>query len=417
MTLKVCGSLISLLGSWAYSYVELRESGKFGDDFGPHFPARLNTSRRCLLCYFLPTATLALFLTNQFLVLHLAGHKHAVVKGTNLLNEFYDVNNNDWSSIDALQPKEIVYMHMVSRFDDRNTSDSSFSSKQSRNNNLYSSQRNSSILILTGEGVAEKILLTLGAGAKVPRDTFERSFYVRQAHFRPLLRWFDHENDLEYFLQPVIDELPFKYRNKTEPRAWCAGKEWPFEYAFWAGGVVSYHSFQLRLLHKFDFIWRVDLDIRYTKPIPPMINVAQQCEFVHTHLYTAGNCERNATHAFQSFLRVHGDDLSQNADLRKISELSSQWHFKFPYGNFYGWSTIFFSDPDVVDLANFLYEEYPEGYYEYRWGDQPSAFLLLAYRMKQLDPWQSPRVCDWSHLRRDKIFIHDSKFKLDPHFE
>jgi hypothetical protein len=317
-------------------------------------------------------------------------------------------------------------MHMVSRFNG-NTSNSNvlmdaksamkyganFSALQSRKNNLYHSQRNSSILLLTGKGVAKQLLVHLGARSRFPPDIFETSFYIRQAHFRPLLRWFDHENDLEYFIQPVIDELPLKYRDKPTPHAQCMGKNWPFEYAFWAGAIVSYHTFHLRLLHKFDFIWRVDLDIRYTKPFPPL-NVTQKCVFVHTTLGPAGNCERNATHAFQSFLRQHGDNISKHDDLRKISELS-HWAFKFPYGNFYGWSTKLFSDPDVVDLANFLYEEYPEGYYEYRWGDQPSAFLLLAYHMKQFDPWQSSRVCDWSHLR-SQTFEHGAQFKTDNPF-
>ena len=326
---------------------------------------------------------------------------------------FYDVNSGEWRSISELPRKRIVFLHIVSH-----TSPAPLrqvGAKASRHDKLYRSARNSSVLILTGNGVVEELLQSLGCDSVLPRLA-DSVFHIRQAAFRPLVRWFDADDSVEYFFQPIVAGLPEYYlRANYTPVPYCYGTTWSFDYAFWSGAVTTYHVLHLAIIKHFDFLFKIDLDVRYYKNVPHEFfdSDIDECDVVYTALKYQTDCERNTLEAMKLFFS-QGYEASERSFAEEILAKST-WDFMYFYGNFVGLSTKMLLSPGSKRLANFLYEEYSDGYFKFRWGDQAPMVAFTSYYLKMTDAVKSEKTCDRSFLR-DDFFQHSAAFKKDSPF-
>jgi len=330
-------------------------------------------------------------------------------------HEFYDVTSRRWRRVQLLNKKSILFMHIVSEVQDSWYTDPSTNSLNGRIQNLYGAERNSSVLILTGLGIVEELIEHIGNFPVVLPAKAKETFAVREAKFGCMVRWFDERNGLEYFFQPVAPELPSVYsRTKVAPVPRCVGKTWSFEYAFWSGAVTMYHLLLLDLVERFNFVFKIDLDIRYSMPLPSLAlkDAVMNCYMVHTSLRASTDCEDGTLDAMQRFIQEHSS--LADAKFREAVLNMSSWEFPLFYGNFVGFHVNLLTDHRVLTLANFLYEKYSKGYFENRWTDQATMVMVASLFMNSSSPSTSNLTCDFSDWRTG--FEHSHHFRSDPPF-
>lgn len=333
---------------------------------------------------------------------------------SNMLDCFFDVNSGRWRDVDSIRSRRVLFLHIVSH--QLPTDLLSVGSKKARTSNLYRSV-DSAVLILTGKGVYTQLLQLMGGFQFAPPPDAIREFTHREATFMPMVRWYDEQDALEYFFQPVTPHLPRTYYSDQDiPVARCYNTTWPFDYAFWSGAVTTYHTLHLRLLRKYDFLFKVDLDIRFFKPLPSdtFLRRVSGCAFVHTALQAKTDCERGILDALQSFML--GANSTWNPDYTAEVRNLIEWDFQVFHGNFVGLSTNLLGHPKTLQLANYLYENFSVGYFENRWGDQAPMVALASFYLNTSDLASSDQVCDLTDLRELGFFQHSALFKTDSPF-
>ena len=76
------------------------------------------------------------------------------------------------------------------------------------------------------------------------------------------------------------------------------------------------------------------------------------------------------------------------------------------YGNFLAFSTHnLLLHPHIQSISRYLYEDYQDGYFVHRWGDQAPFIMYACYLLDIPDIYYDPKVCDMSYLRGD-VFEH-----------
>ncbi len=339
---------------------------------------------------------------------------------------YFDLNDGVPRDVSTLSLKRALFVHTYSHDDKPVESVSGIPPKNSRPERveyLYHSQPSCSVLFLVDHRFLRTFLnrLTRNSTLDVPTTMYISIYYKRQAAFGPLIRWWDAEDEVEYFVQSVRAELPFYYRSANiQPVARCRGSDWSFEYAFWSGAVYTYHLLQLNLLQAYDHVVNVDLqDIRYLKQIPsPFFDLeesAEDCVAFHTDLHNVV-CEAGVVHGLRKFFDDSASESSGPNRVESVLRFLETWpEQRVIYGNFVSIRTIVLRDPRVKALADFWYEKYPRGYFEERWTDQGATFALLAYYLNRIDPIESGKVCDYRFLRNE-YFQHRHEFKSDDPF-
>ena len=335
---------------------------------------------------------------------------------------YYDCTLARWEYLSRLPKKRTLFMHMVNNAPGNVTmTDNHTGTRRNRTTFLYQSQPNSSVLFLVSRGAAQSIISALtNSSVQLSEQALSMTYYSGQALLGSLVRWFSATEDVEYFFQLIEAELPLAYRsNNRHPVSYCAWREWSFDYAFWSGAVVTYHLLHLPIIHVYDHVVRVDLsDIRYLKKLPKRFFEGQDVNCVAFHTEARNiTCEIDIINGFRAFFEKAGafpEFYPHKVDsvFKSISEWPEQ---KILYGNFVALQTHLLLDPYVIALADFLYEEYSQGYYEHRWADQGPTYAFIAYYLNSIDPLATGRVCDYSYLRGD-FFVHSSKFKGDNPF-
>ncbi len=185
----------------------------------------------------------------------------------------------------------------------------------------------------------------------------------------------------DILLQPMNVHLPRHYLSQPPKNPTCYnGRIWSLAYALYSGAVFSYHILYLPVLEKFDYFLKVDTDIDFLKDMPFDIGEkldTEGCLVAHSKLETPDDCENDA--------------------LKAVLEATDVLHLKPPESKGYGWcnenlanlkpSTIFYGNfvafsthnlllhPHIQIISRYLYEEYPDGYYVHRSGDQ-APFIM-----------------------------------------
>ena len=189
---------------------------------------------------------------------------------------------------------------------------------------------------------------------------------------------------------------------KAAPKATCAGRTWPVDYALYTGAWFVYHLLRLPIIQHYESYVKVDTDVTFHTPMPDLSAIMAthpSARIAHTALQKANDCERGimaALHRFQATHDRHGPS-SKCAD--PIPEIM--------YGNFIVFRSDFMTSPRMLALSAYLYEEEWSGYFVNRWGDQApySAFACDGLQLSNasLGSVGSPAILDLSHLRTSNV--------------
>lgn len=232
------------------------------------------------------------------------------------------------------------------------------------------------------------------------------------AHHHPLtygkLLRFQTPNGVDVLFQPIVITLPRHYMNNpTIPT--CAGRTWPLSYAMYSGAVFSYHLMELPFLSKYDFYMKVDTDIEFSSNIPFDIMEdmsSRNCLVGHSRIEGSGDCEDGNLNALLQGTKDLELDAPKSAGYKWCNQHgdNAKGSLIF-YGNFLIFSTKVLLHPDVAKMRQYMYEEYADGYFTHRWGDQAPFVMYICQVLDIPDLEKDPQVCDYSGLR-DSVFTH-----------
>jgi hypothetical protein len=177
----------------------------------------------------------------------------------------------------------------------------------------------------------------------------------------------------------------------------------------YSGAVFSYHLMELPFLSKYDFYMKVDTDIEFSSDIPFDIMEdmsVRNCMVGNSRILPSSDCEDGNLKALLQGTKdleldapksAGYDWCNQNGDGNKGSLIL--------YGNFLIFSTKVLLHPDVVKMRRYMYEEYTDGYFTHRWGDQAPFVMYICQALDIPDLEEDPQICDYSGLR-DSVFTH-----------
>lgn len=236
---------------------------------------------------------------------------------------------------------------------------------------------------------------------------------TRLDHLHPLahgpLSVYRTGHGVEILVQPIIISIPRYYMNSKPSPPTCDGRNWTLSYAMYSGAVFSYHLLQLPVITKYDVFVKVDTDVEFKKHVPIDIGQDMQkrsCLIGHTAIVTSSDCERDSVRALISATaHLH---LSQSKSINygwcNRNNASDQMHEIF-YGNFIAFSTTLLLHPDIQVLSQYLFDDWQNGYFGSRWGDQAPFILYTCHLLDIPNLRNDTQVCDYSEYR-NSIFVH-----------
>jgi hypothetical protein len=207
-------------------------------------------------------------------------------------------------------------------------------------------------------------------------------------------------------------ELPLYVKNEPqllERQDWlgCAGTRRSLSYNLYSGAVFSHHLLFEPLLDQFDFLFKVDTDIRFLRRAPeaPAAVMQQQgCLFLHSQIVSilferhGSDCNNGVLDATDTFSRILGT---------APASASHRWcrDVDYFFGNFVGHNLRFSASPSLLYFNRWLYECVKDGYFRYRWGDQAPwpMYLCLSRDIPDLD--NNSDICSLQSWR-ENVFHH-----------
>ena len=183
----------------------------------------------------------------------------------------------------------------------------------------------------------------------------------------------------------------------------CAGSRLDVSYNLYSGAAYGHHIFfEPILADNFDYVLKVDLDIRFLEQAPEApgdLMHRQGCLFLHSQIKNRDNdCQDGAFEATTAFASIVGEEPA-SARHRWCREID------YFYGNFIGFKMAFFSSPAQLYFSRWIYECVEDGYFRRRWGDQaaPPQKLCLVRDIEDLTT--SVDICDLQEWR-NTVFKH-----------
>ena len=182
----------------------------------------------------------------------------------------------------------------------------------------------------------------------------------------------------------------------------CHGRKFSASYNLYSGAIWSHHLFFEPLLDQFDFVFKIDLDIKFLRraPIAPASVMQEQgCLFLHTSINGRDtDCQDGVFQATVAFSQL----LDTSPASAKYQWCQEPHYF---YGNFIGYNMYFQTTPAQLYFSRWLYECFEEGYFRHRWGDQASYPMYLCLARDIPDLRNSSDVCSLESWRND-VFKH-----------
>ena len=232
--------------------------------------------------------------------------------------------------------------------------------------------------------------------------TLNNDFHHSHMLTRGRLLQFHTIHGVEVFFQPIIITFPRYYMNKpTIPT--CLGVPQSLSYAMYSGAVFSYHLIHLPVVNKYDFFLKLDTDIEFRGDFP--IDIGQDmedknCLVGHTAIDFSNDCERGSLRALTKATKDLGLNKSRSIGYNWCnSDGAGDQNSLIFYGNFLAFSTKILLHPDVLKLSQYFFEEWPEGYFESRWGDQAPFVMYVCHTLDVPDLYTDAQVCDYSAYR------------------
>ena len=221
---------------------------------------------------------------------------------------------------------------------------------------------------------------------------------------------------VDILVQPMNLHLPRPYlQHPTVPTCqWDPEinqfKTWSLSYVLYSGAVFSYHIIQLPVLSKFDYFLKVDTDINFIKDMPFDIGEEMDkegCLIGHSQILTSSDCEDGALDAVLEATEVLQLEPPKSIGYGWCNEQLANFKPSLIfYGNFLAFSTHnLLLHPHIQSISRYMYEDYKDGYFGHRWGDQAPFVMYACYLLDIPDIHNDSRVCDMEFLR-DDVFIH-----------
>jgi hypothetical protein len=317
-----------------------------------------------------------------------------------LANQNNDACPRTW---DSLPNKRLLVVQFISK-ERVNQFVDSWPSHEDR---LVSKTRNSSILLACPHTDFQNI--TQGVVNQFKWRLVEEFDHAHSFANGPLLHYKTLGN-VDILLQPMNLHLPSYFlQNPTAPTC-HRNRKWSLSYALYSGAVFSYHLIHLPLLNKFDYFLKVDTDIKFLKTMPFDIGeylAARNCLIGHSRIAHSTDCEDESLTGVLQATKALKLSPPKSTGYRwcnqNFADVKPSVMF---YGNFAAFSTHnLLLHPHVQSISRYLYEDFQDGYYSHRWGDQAPFVMYACYLLDIPDIENDEKVCDVSFLR-DDIFRH-----------
>ena len=194
----------------------------------------------------------------------------------------------------------------------------------------------------------------------------------------------------------------------------CVGMKWSLDYELYSGTIFIHRILSHPILSGYDYYIKLDLDVRFNKPIPmsPFLVMQQhQCVWLHSKFidYSVFHDEDCAKGAYEAAMAW-----AESTGHVAISKDTQFFHHQngYYYGNFIGGWLGYLRAPQNLHLMHYL-ENSPQhpGYFRHRWGDQPpySSMLGMWYNLSDEEATgvhETQAVCDLTSWRTTLVFEH-----------
>ena len=249
-------------------------------------------------------------------------------------------------------------------------------------------------------------------------------------------------------LPKYIQENPAILQEPIIPKSCNAPREYIQATRYYTREMLNFG-----ILKEYEYFLKVDTDIIFRDSIPFFLlqDMKQKdAVFGHTAQYHRGSktCANGIRHAVANFTSSYSSQSNQQST---STTLPNEWGMKFCthseevnrdadqyYTNFITGKVEFWQSPFVLEFSKFL-NEWPEGFFRYRWTDQifwhfaMALFLdhfherVVDYTdlrcMPNKDCWQSSYLFQkygmdaWHQCPNDGYFLHPKDFRIPKKLE
>jgi len=229
----------------------------------------------------------------------------------------------------------------------------------------------------------------------------------------PLLQYRTPGEGIDVFFQPMNLSFP-KYYEESDPKPipTCAkGRHFSWQYALYSGAVFAFQMIHLPFLDRYDYFMKIDGDLTFGDSFPLDIGADMEqrgCVVGHAAIHGSGDCEARNLEALLAADEALGWPKPKSLAYHWCNEdgKGEKGNLMF-FGNFAVYRTKgFLLSPEIQSISRYMYEEWRDGYYTHRWGDQ-GPFVMFACQMLDVpDLEKDAKICSYAELRESKMIVH-----------
>jgi len=228
----------------------------------------------------------------------------------------------------------------------------------------------------------------------------------------PLLQYRTPGEGTNVFFQPMNLTLP-KYYEESDPKPvpTCAKRPFSWQYALYSGAVFAYQMIHLPFLAKFDYFMKIDGDLMFADPFPFDVGAdmeQKKCVVGHAAIHGSGDCEARNLEALLAADQALGWPKPKSLAYNWCNEegKGEKGNLMF-FGNFEIYKTKgFLLSPEIQSISRYMYEEWREGYYTHRWGDQGPFVMYVCQMLNVENLEKDPQICSYAEHRESGLILH-----------
>jgi len=230
----------------------------------------------------------------------------------------------------------------------------------------------------------------------------------------PLLQYRTSDEGIDVFFQPMHLPFPKHYNpsmNGSKPLAACAKRRFTWEYALYSGAVFAYQMIHLPILAKYDYFMKLDGDLVFRNYFPVDVGADMEekgCIVGHAAIHRSGDCEARNLEALLAADQALGWPKPKSLAYNwcNVDGKGEKGDVVF-FGNFQVYQTKgFLLSPQIQSISTYMYEEWVDGYFTHRWGDQGPFVMYVCQMLDLPDLEKDPRICSYAEHRESGLFVH-----------
>ena len=228
-----------------------------------------------------------------------------------------------------------------------------------------------------------------------------------------LLQYRTPGEGIDVFFQPMNLSFP-KYYEESDPKPipTCAGgRPFSWQYALYSGAVFAYQMIHLPFLAGFDYFMKIDGDLTFGGPFPVDIGADMRqrgCVVGHAAIHGSGDCEARNLEALLAADQALGWPKPKSLHHNWCNEegRGEKGNLMF-FGNFEVYKTKgFLLSPEIQSISRYMYEEWENGYYTHRWGDQGPFVMYVCQMLDAPSLETDPKICSYAEHRESGLIKH-----------